>query len=672
MESEFLRQAKETVLAHLSNEQFGVSELAEQVNMSRSNLLRKIKSETSLSASQFIRNIRLEEGAALLREGELNVSETANRVGFGSTSYFIKCYREHFGHSPGSAGSHPVQEQHVVRRKSCLVPSIIAALVLAGGIASWFLLSAEEPVAGEKSIAVLPFKNDSPDSSNVYLINGLMENTLSNLQKIKDLRVVSRTSVERFRNARLTVAEIAKELPVNYLVEGSGQKVGNKIQLNIQLIETVSDRSIWSKQYNREVEDIFALQQEVASRIVTEIQAIITPEEQARLLSIPTNNIEAYDLFLKGREATRAYNSEGLDEGIDYFNQALALDNEFGEAYGSLAICYYYADFFKADKAHTEEIKNFSDKAFLYASNSPVSMIAKGLYYMHLANYDEAEKYFLKAHEYAPGSAEIVNRLSDFYTSYRPNTEKYLEFALKGLKLSVSNSDSTTQSYLYLHLSNALIQNGFVDESLEYINKSLALKPDNPFAYLRAYILFIKNKDMVQVQNMLINEFEKDTARLDILQEIGKIYYIDRQYDQAYEVYQRFNKIRANLGLDIYHYEHLKIGDTYIRNGKLEEGKAFIQDFKDYAFQDQSRYGSLNLVAYYAYENQLDSARHYMEKFSEVTNFPYWVLLYIEDDPVMSNVVDEPWFKKNIEKMQSSFWDNHERVKARLEAENLL
>ena len=675
MESDFLKQAKEAVLAHLSDEQFGVSELAEEVNMSRSNLLRKIKSETSLSASQFIRNIRLEQGAELLKEGKLNVSETANQVGFGSTSYFIKCYREHFGYSPGSAGKQVVdiEDNSTYEKKNHLIPFLVVLLILIVTSGYWYYVSTgTTPSPIEKSIAVLPFKNDSPDSSNVYLINGLMESTLSNLQKIRDLRVVSRTSVERFRNARLTVAEIARELPVNYLVEGSGQKVGNKIQLNIQLIETSTDRSVWSRQYNREVEDIFALQQEVASRIVTEIQAIITPEEQERLLFIPTKNIEAYELYLKGREEIRVQTADGLTAGIDYFKKALELDQEFGEAYAYLAVCYYYVDFFKADKEHTEEIKNYSDKAFLYDAHSATSMIAKGLYYMHLAKYDEAENYFLKAHEYAPGSADIVNRLSDFYTSYRPDTEKYLEFALKGLKLSLTNSDSTTNSYLYLHLSNALIQTGFVDEALYYINKSLAFKPDNPYAYLKAYILYVKNRDIVQTQNMLINEFEKDTTRVDILQEIGKVYYMERQYDKAYEIYRRFDNIRKKLGMDIYHYEHLRIGDTYIRQGHVDEGQALIQDFKNYAFRDKSEYGSLNLAGYYAYTNQKDSAQYYMEAFSEVNHFPYWVLLFIEEDPALSRISREPWFKKKIDEMRSGFWKNHEQVKARLEKENLL
>lgn len=673
MESEFLNRVKKTTLEHLSDEQFGVSELADEVGMSRSNLLRKIKSETSLSASQFIRNIRLEESREFLQKGDLNISEIARKVGFGSTSYYIKCFREAYGHSPGSAPNQEPVEKSSSNSFRALILVGIVIVVIGASLVLWQGLRTAEPSRpAEKSIAVLPFKNDSPDSSNIYLINGLMENTLNNLQKIKNLRVVSRTSVEPYRNTAKTVPEIAQELPVNYLVEGSGQKVGKQIQLNIQLIETATDKRIWSQQYNREVEDIFQLQQEVANSIVSEIKVMITPEEQLRIEAIPTENLEAYDLFLKGREEISVQSTEGLVQGISYFKRAVELDEEFGVAYAYLAVCYYYMDYFKKDKEYTDQISDFSDKALLYASESPTSMIARGLYNMHLEQYDEAEKYFLKAYEFAPGSADIVNRLSDFYTSYRPNTEKYLEFALRGLRLSTNTSDSVTTSYLYLHLSNALIQTGFVDEALNAINQSLDYFPENPYAYLRAYILYVKNQDLTQTQNILIHEFEKDTSRLDILQEIGKIYYYDHQFDKAYEVYHRFVNLRQTLGLDVYHYEHLKIGDSFIRNGREEEGLALIKSFKDYAEQDKSRYKDGNLAAYYAYHQQLDSSRYYMERFSSVDNFPYWVLLFIEKDPVMAPIVDKVWFQQVLLTMKNRFWKNHDRIKKQLERENLL
>ncbi len=226
--STFIEQAEAIILKNLANEQFGVSELADAMNMSRSNLLRKIKKQTKLSASQFIRQIRLKEAMELLKEGSLTVSEISFKVGFGSTSYFIKCFREQYGYPPGEVGKgtveveiEQVQTKFLTRYRWPLVTVIFLALIIIAVKLFNKKDKTNEPKI-EKSIAVLPFKNESSDSSNLYFVNGLMESTLNNLQKIKDLRVISRTSVEKYRKTDKGIPEIAEELHVNYFVEGSG------------------------------------------------------------------------------------------------------------------------------------------------------------------------------------------------------------------------------------------------------------------------------------------------------------------------------------------------------------------------------------------------------------------------------------------------------------------
>ncbi|MEP2058087.1 MAG: helix-turn-helix domain-containing protein, partial [Maribacter litoralis] len=262
--STFIEQAEALILENLANEQFGVSELAEATNMSRSNLLRKIKKQTKLSASQFIRQVRLKEAMDLLKEGSSTVSEISYQVGFGSTSYFIKCFREHYGYPPGEVGkvTAAIEEEKdhtssLKRYRWSIIAASCAVILLVFSLLfnkEGALENAVEKPEIEKSIAVLPFKNESADSTNLYFVNGLMESALNNLQKIEDLRVISRTSVEKYRKTDKGIPEIAEELHVNYLVEGSGQRVGNQVLLNVQLINTSTDTPIWVKQYSREVE----------------------------------------------------------------------------------------------------------------------------------------------------------------------------------------------------------------------------------------------------------------------------------------------------------------------------------------------------------------------------------------------------------------------------------
>ena len=178
----------------------------------------------------------------------------------------------------------------------------VLALIVLGYFFIPKLSKSSEPV--EKSIAVLPFINDSPDKENAYFINGIMDEILNNLQKIKDFRVLSRPSVEQYRGeTKLTLSEIAKKLNVNYIVDGRGQKYGNKIVLRVQLIAADNEKHLWGKSYEQEIHettDIINIQSQIAQSIAAELKATITPEEKQLIEKIPTTDLAAYDSYLKG------------------------------------------------------------------------------------------------------------------------------------------------------------------------------------------------------------------------------------------------------------------------------------------------------------------------------------------------------------------------------------
>ncbi len=158
----------------------------------------------------------------------------------------------------------------------------------------------------EKSIAVLPFINDSPDQENTYFINGIMDEILNNLQKIKDFRVLSRTSTEQYRGTdKPLIQEIAKKLDVNYIVEGSGQKYGNIFRLRVQLIAANNEKHLWGESYEQEIKstkDIFRIQSMIAQSIASELKAIITPEQKQMIEKTLTSNLTAYDFYQRGRD----------------------------------------------------------------------------------------------------------------------------------------------------------------------------------------------------------------------------------------------------------------------------------------------------------------------------------------------------------------------------------
>lgn len=678
---DFVNRLLAEIEQNIANEQFGVPELAGAINMSRSNLLRKVKKATNLSVSQLISEVRLKRGMELMRAGSLNVSEVAHEVGFSSTSYFIKCFREYYGYPPGEVGKRSLEAEPIPvapppsdnSSKKFILIGVVGLLIAAIGWLAYTYWPSKKELVIDKSIAVLPFKNDSNDSTNVYLINGLMEATLNNLQKIKDLRVISRTSVEKYRSNAKTIPEMASELNVTYFVEGSGQKIGDRIVLTIQLIDGATDRHLWSRQYRRETKDIFALQQEISNDIAGEIQVIITPEEKSRIQKIPTKNLEAYDAFLKGVDLLKKGGDANLKQSLVLFQDAISKDNTFALAYACAGMACYYLDLYKAERPYMNQLGAYADKAILNDSKLAESLTAKAMYYLIRKEYKEALPYLEKGLEYNPNSTQIIGLLADFYASNLPNTGKYLEYALKGLRLDANSGDSVSISYFHLRLGNALIQTGFVDEALKHIDKSLEYYPDNAFSrYVRAFVLYAKNGDLKQTRQLLQTEFRRDTNRFDILQDIGKVSYYLREYDTAYQYYKRFNRYRDTHKLDVYEHENLVIGRVYELAGETEKAKAFYERYRKYLETDQTAYKNVGLAVYYCQMNDSAKALEHLRLFTREDNIQYWVILFMDKGPELTETEASPEFKKLLQEVERKFWANHEKLKLTLEEQGLL
>jgi TolB-like protein/AraC-like DNA-binding protein/Tfp pilus assembly protein PilF len=676
-ESDFINQANTIVLENSSDEQFGVSELAELMNMSRSSLLRNIKKQTQLSASQFIRQVRLIKGMEMVKQHTLTISEISYQVGFGSTSYFIKCFREYYGYPPGEVGKGILEGENIAVQASVLNRyrwHILAALSLIVIVISVLLLPKELKVTTEieKSIAVLPFKNESSDSLNLYFVNGLMESALNNLQKIGDLRVISRTSVEKYRHSNKGIQEIAQELNVNYLVEGSGQRVGDQVLLNIQLIDASNDRPIWVEQYSREVGDVFALQNEVAKKIASAIEATVTPAELEQIEKKPTENLIAYDYYLQALDPFLSRTDKGLEKAIGLFEKAIEQDPEFALAFANIAISYYLLEMDQIEKQYTDKINSYADKALLYDSKSDASLIAKAFYYTQIEEYQLALPHLEKALDYNPNSSLAVQMLADFYFRLIPNTSKYLEYALRGVQLNVAN-DSVTQSYIYLGLGNALIENGFVNEAMTYINKSLTYDPGNYYApYLKTLILFAKDRNIQTATKLLEREWQKDTTRLDILQDVANFHYYQEDYNKAFFYFEKFIRAKEAYGLDIYPHEDIKIGMVYKKMGLDTQAANFFSAYAEFCETDQSIYKSASLITKYVQEGENDQAIEQLKIFATQDNYKYWFLVFMEIDPLIKTLKNDPEFDEVMQKINDRFWQNQAKLSKSLVVKGLL
>ena len=205
----------------------------------------------------------------------------------------------------------------------------------------------------EKSIAVLPLENLSEEKENAYFADGIQDELLSNLAKIKDLKVISRTSVMQYKSGiRRNLKEIAQQLGVSKVVEGSVRRSGNHVRVSVQLIDALTDRHIWSENYDRTLADSLAMQGELATEIAASVGATLTPQEKARVQAQPTNNADAYDAYLRGRAITILAMSErpNLERAVRSYEEAVKLDPNFALAwvYLSRAQSIYYRNWIRA------------------------------------------------------------------------------------------------------------------------------------------------------------------------------------------------------------------------------------------------------------------------------------------------------------------------------------
>jgi len=291
----------------------------------------------------------------------------------------------------------------------------------------------------EKSVAVLPFKNDSPDQDNSYFVDGLMEEVLNNLQKIKDLRVISRTSVEKYRNQTKSIPEIARELGVNYIIEGSGQKFGNTFRLRVQLLRAAKEDHLWGESYQKEmveVKDIFKIQSNIAESIASELEAVITPRENQLITMVPTSNKDAWEAYMMGRFYLNKGTESNFETALKYFELSTEKDPEFAPGYAGIARVWNtrkQAGVTKVPEAAARAEEAIGRALELDSAISDVHQALAGIRTWTRWDWKGGEESFRKAIELNPNNAEAHSAYSHLLNILgRPDEAmKEIEIALK-------------------------------------------------------------------------------------------------------------------------------------------------------------------------------------------------------------------------------------------------
>lgn len=302
--------------------------------------------------------------------------------------------------TPAMPGSH--------RRRNIIM--LVATGVIISAAAGFFLLPRVSAHKVDKSIAVLPFENLSDEKENAYFADGIQDDVLTNLSKIGELKVISRTSVMPYRGKTSNLREIGKALGVGTILEGSVRRVGNRVRVNVQLINAENDEHIWAEDYDRELTDVFAIQTDLAQKIANELRAKLSPSEKAQMEQKPTENAEAYLAFVQAHNLSCAVEDlEKLKQAEQLYQRAMELDPDFALAiarYSQLESWIMHT--FERTPKRREKAQTLAERALQLQPELPEAHLARGFsYYYGDNNYEAALKEFEIAQSGLPNESEV-------------------------------------------------------------------------------------------------------------------------------------------------------------------------------------------------------------------------------------------------------------------------
>lgn len=316
-------------------------------------------------------------------------------------------------------------QRKVLNIRTILVSIILLSLIIIGSLLIPKLFKTEKQL--EKSIAVLPFKDLGSDKDQLWFSEGITDVIISQLSKISDLRVLGRTSTLKYREEQeSTISEIGNELEVNYLIEGTVQRQGAKMRITVQLIRTRNESHIWSEVYDREWEDIFDIQSDIADRVAEGLKANLTHEEKELIDANQTKNLEAYNLYLQGRFFWNKRNEEGIEKSIEYYEKSITEDNEYAVAYAGLADAYFIQAYWgwTSREEGYDKAKEYTLKALSINKNLAEAHATLGwIYCWSEWKWENARKELKLATELDPHYANAHQYYSELLDVLRENSE---------------------------------------------------------------------------------------------------------------------------------------------------------------------------------------------------------------------------------------------------------
>ena len=517
---------------------------------------------------------------------------------------------------------------------------LVAGVV--GGLAIGWLVPRSDREAeriAERSIAVLPFDNLSDSKEDEYFSDGITEEIITQLSKVSDLLVISRTSVLQYKGTTKTIREIGEELGVTAILEGSVRRDGDNLRITGQLIETKSDQHLWADTYDRRMENIFQIQTDVATRIAKALDARISRSEKRSMATVPTQNVEAYTLYLKGRTEYFNYTYEGFEKSVDYYRQALKLDPSYALAYSGMGDSYGQMFLDNQDELYSELSVQSSEKALSINKDLAEGYKARALISSYLGRISEAIDMNKRAIELGYFTAESNLALAYFWQG---DLSKSLEHHLRGRQ-----SDPYNLRVVYI-LALAYQALDDYDKLHNLISDAMEKHPDG-----------FELHDILITQYCIEGNWEKARATMERLlllrpndnhahRVAADLFLFARDYNAALDHLQKMKYVPPDYKIALA-YVLLKKWDRGWANTLLDEVIAQLLKRIDEGGDVWSR-TRYTLAEAYSVMNDKDSSLNWLEKAVDRGWTQY---RWIEIDPRFDTIRDDPRYTELIDRMKA-------------------
>lgn len=507
----------------------------------------------------------------------------------------------------------------------------------------------EASILPQKSIAVLPFKNMSEDQSGEYFSDGIMDAILNDLSRIKDLKVVSRTSVEQYREANIPLKSIASDLEVANILEGSVQKVGDNVRIIVQLIDANNDEHLWAAHYDRNISDIFKVQSEIARTIADNLEIILTAEEREFIENAPTTNLIAYDLYLKALHIKKEQDVSGrtkedVESMIKMLKEVISMDDKFASAYGLLGEQYNKLNRWGMPKSiWVDSAMTMLDKSIELDPSDPDVYRYKAHIYELLQSEDKVKENLVEGLQHNPDDFLLLKNLGLYYERLGQQ-ERAMDYFLKSWAVNKPVEDEN-----FYDQFRKIFMNYDYQLVMKYYKKGLDLNPELSFIPFWLSILSIgeeKYKDALQ--------YALQVEKLDITWNnsdwIAYCYLLNKQYDRAEEYFHKFQLTekrivpRKNWHEPYYAY-------VLIKQGKTEEGQQMMESFFNNALPPSNNYdlnsefdhvNCVDLARKSAWENENGEAISWLKKSVVNAGEEYaYLWKFSLSDPLFENLWEE-------------------------------